>query len=347
MPPIFNFSNPIDEQQFSPKGKRGIDLADKHDVNGAFNQFKFWNRLDLIESLAGFMRANGQQPSVTQLSMRFDMHSLHRLGERGKWEWTPTRAPLVEGPPLPLQGHGSLIVHRGSVIAFLDAEVGHSFTGVVRVLSEESRHVHRPKIFLMPVQPSVRPPRTSTDSPSVYAIRPHDPNKDSEIYGQKYKPITHQQSGLGQASHTQLTEMVTAKPKWSNYSQERGLFIGFTIMKGSLARGMPNRYGFTSASSNSKSFRLYEGCVHPLHPTEPWAMEIKFACDKLLEFEQSLFEQQIAPGMLKRMSKGDWKNLRGEIWGTHLPAVRTQEAVQLDTEDDWDTDPNYMFGGKQ
>jgi hypothetical protein len=269
--PVF-YTLPLSEDQqfFYPKSspKEGINIKDRHAVNGALNAFKFWNRYDLVDDLVRFINDHGDKaPMNASGALRTAPDTISRIGERGAFDWTPEQ--LCSGCRALSQGPGTLTVHRGSAIAFLLSLVGNGLTGIVKLAPEKpGPRTVRPKIFLVPIQPSV------SNKGSVYPVRPHLKGMTTNVYKVPLEPITHQQTGMGQASHTQLSDAIKSNKKYADLAQEKGDFVGFTVIKGDGKRGVRNRYGFTSASSNTHSFRIGETMKHTNCTTEEWGVSL-------------------------------------------------------------------------
>lgn len=335
-PVYFKLKSTEDQQYFYPKGSPGINISDPITVGGAFKAFGFWNRYDLVAELEAFIKSKGGTAAEgATAAWKAEEGQIARLGERGKFDWIGKRF-LTGCPALP-QGAGTLTVHRGSAVAFLLSLVGHALTGIVMLPNSDIKHaVVRPKIFLVPIQPSI------SNKGSVYPVRPHlkgDPSHENltTVYKTTLAPITHQQSGGGAASHTQLSEAIRSNEKYATLSQEKGNFIGFTLVKGDGTKGIGNRYGFTSASSNTHAFPAFGGTQHTNCTTEEWGRYISLACDQLLKLEaHNPHRSLVLSG-----NKEAWRDVKAIYWPCELPKVLVAEEMEKpkkDVEDEWETD---------
>jgi hypothetical protein len=353
VPPYFPLQHEAEKAAFSDRAHRdtaarhGIDIADAEMVRVAFTSFRYWNRYDLADALHTFMTANGVNPPANALrAPALGTADFLRIGDRGRADWL-LKEHCRKVPPNPGTGTGSLVFHRGSVVAFLRAGVGHTFTGLIKLWEniEDAPRV-RPKIFLIAVQPSMK----TDDDP--YAVRPHV--NQTRVYKTSYPAITHRGGATGQAAHSQATEMVkgtmfggtSAAPadallnkqrKNANFSQDAGCFVGFTVTKGDVGRGIANRYGFTSTSSNARSFSVGEDRAHPGLPTKEWGDHIRAACDQLLALETQLHTDHVTADDLEHAATGRalWLRYKDQFWPCVMPVIKTNEKLEREPDDEW------------
>jgi len=326
IPVFFTLTGREDQLEFYPKSSPGgINIKDRYAVEGAFKAFKFWNRFDLVQALDEFIRKEGDESPKGALDP-LASGEMARIGERGKVDWIQKQY-LTGCPALP-QGAGTLTFHRGSVIAFLQCSVGHGLTGIVNISRAKVTNKVRPKIFLVPIQPSV------SNQGKAYPVRPQV-QIETRIYNTSIKPIVHQQSGMGQASHTQVTDEIRRNEKYEKLTQLNGDFVGFTLIKGDGRNGVGNRYGFTSASSNTHSFHLFEGYKHSNCTTEEWGRFIALACDELLKLDAN--EEHRA--MVLADDRQKWEIVKRIYWPCEVPKVTVAESIENasepDDEDEW------------
>jgi hypothetical protein len=352
-PTYFTLRMREEQLAFYPKASpAGININDPIMVRGAFKAFKFWNRYDLVEDLEHFLVENNvaipatwkppaaKPPAAARLPLSAaarpaaatvpanvqQQPPIPRIGERGEFDWV-ANGHLAACPALP-GGPGTLTMHRGSAIAFLLCKVGQGLTGIVSLSRSKINSMKvRPKIFLVPIQPSV------SNKGDAYPIRPAD-ERATRIYKASLNPITHQQSGSGGASHTQLSDAIKANKKYQFLAQKEGDFIGFTLIKGDARRGIGNRYGFTSASSNTHSFHLRDQTAkHPNCTTEDWGRYIASACDALLRLESDATNRDL----VLKDNKSGWEGIKSIYWPTGLPVVKVAESVERPQgADEWD-----------
>lgn len=162
-----------------------------------------------------------------------------------------------------LDGGDRLAVHGKSATGFRGGLPGHGFTGLVRIgtgelhaggkartLATAIREGYRTKIFLFPLDPDEK-----------YPIRRWEDGTAGQVYGYEHAPIVH--GADGSPSHRHLTDFIRQKDDWRPLKQKKGLLLGFTVLKGGATT--PNRYTFTSMSSNQAAF-----AVHEKVPGRPW-----------------------------------------------------------------------------
>jgi hypothetical protein len=222
---------------------------------------------------------NTPNPFKSRADLPVGGPSKTRSGERMS-RATP-ELKLIEN--LPVQ---ELTVHKKSKAAFLAAEVGQGFTGVVQMSHRGDET--RGKVFLFPAAPH--------DS---YPTRRWPDSARAKVYGTEYTGAISHQAGI-KPSHAQLVEhiedatsMKTGERKgnqWNDDSWEEGQRehsrIGFTVIK--VARGT-HRFSFTSTSMNSNSFRYAtESAISPedarnqsRYPPQDWAAAVVTAIDAL------------------------------------------------------------------
>ena len=148
------------------------------------------------------------------------------------------------------------------------------------------------------------------------------------------KPITHLQNGMGQASHTQVSDAIRSNEKYRNLNQLNGDFIGFTLIKGDGRKGIGNRYAFTSASSNTHSFPIYEGLKHTNCTTEEWGRFIVLACDELLRLDANDDDR----ALVLKDEKQTWEIVKKKYWPCEVPKILVAEAIEkkkVDEDDEW------------
>jgi hypothetical protein len=224
--------------------------------------------------------------------------------DRGTWSWETNRAHHPRAIAL-------IPVHRGSAVSFIEGLIGHSFTGIVRIQKEGAALPY--KIFLFPTQPS-------EGRSGQYPTRPHDENVRGRIYKETSSPIKVE----GLPSHTQLAEMIKSKETYEECDQTKGDFIGFSVIKGDGGK-FPNRYSFTSFSSNKSAFLVKPGERIGLVTTpaiggggsvpQEWANAIRTSVDKLLALEtEALTTWGSKERGIAAMNKTEWRRIVHRYW---------------------------------
>ena len=283
--------------------------------------------MDLIGSLGNHLRAEGREDRLEGLKGRFRAQ-MEALKTRESEQLAKGAGPLRPGPAGTTHGWAAgpkemfpvipafLPIHAHSVIAFLRGRPGHAFTGIVVVRAVKQVYTDpgqkgpsKAKIFLFPL---------NADDPSASGntkprgARPVAKQTTARVFGTEFDPITH--GGSGNPSHGQLVEMIRKKAVYKQLSQDQGDFIGFTVHKGMPPR-LPNRYVFTSASSNGKAFPMvmFEAVRLPTvgtkwmprhtgplpkandYVTEPWARAIITAVGAIGSLQEELDNAGLDP----------------------------------------------------
>lgn len=345
-------------------------------------KFLWWNRFDLIDdfySEATRLNITGL-PDVNELCNEINDAKIKRLGseEKGpgershvwaglKWQesqWngknkTPAgwikdeqNIPTGKFVHYNFERH-SLIIHLRSVISFLKGEPGNAYTGIVALKKYKNEVLvrARPKIFLLPVQPSIGE-SNNTRAREIYSVRQYNNDFTTNVYKQEKYPITHQ--GNGQAAHNQLIDSIREAEKLGPYKymipNDEGNFIGFTVSKGCAPsyennfKSFKNRYAFTSQTANTSSFELSKN--PSIYTSQEWGEAISTACDKLLDLEKFLIPTKgskanairYLENLIAQRYQQSWRELREKFWPAPITnSLNINNSTQYNDEDDWET----------
>jgi hypothetical protein len=114
--------------------------------------------------------------------------------------------------------------------------------------------------------------------------------------------------------------MITEKPKYAEAEQDKGDFIGFSVVKGDGGK-FPNRYSFTSFSSNKAAFKAAttsalglpaagSGAVPP-----EWGQCIRRSVDELLRLETDLLTKYGSKDLgIASLDKSSWQRAIQRYW---------------------------------
>jgi len=253
-----------------------VEITNKVTLRAMVNKLVSYNRFDFLDKLALFCEARGVELPEPE-DDRSGQEVVAGTGERvfiprpgaaaHTWKthsaWHPVAPSFIR-------------VHRGSAIAFLRGDTGHGFTGMVNIhFYIHSSGKEYPKLFLHPLSAV----SMKEGEMIVRESRPFedDGSMSTRVYGEVSKDaIVHTDT----PSHQHLAIKIAKKKKekvdeagekstksYAFLNQDTGDFIGFTVHKGDAGRSIPNRFVFTSQSSNSKSFPMDDPAIKKVEPT--------------------------------------------------------------------------------
>lgn len=358
-----------------------VDIENQEALTELTKRYLMWNRLDLYKKLRAAVaaamandRAKGITTAVKDVPP-IDSAVIDPNRAIGGHQKEPGGVPFHPHPHYVSSYEKNLVFHRHSVIAFLKGLAGHAFCGAVMLstgrdlVRERAPETPEPqsKIYLLPVQPNFVN-RANGRGPASYATRPHDARKLTRIYRNALNPTTHLRSdstGATIASHLTLVDegiysknIYSAVPKGNGEVAGAGRFVGFTVQKGDIETGLPNRYAMTSQTLNGGTFGnhiLVNGQrVSVYWPSREWVNSIIEACDALLDVEAFLMERYhgrlgTAIGVLglgPARTNQLWQDVKKMFWppiyrprpigGTSVfDRARQQEASTSEDEDEW------------
>jgi len=118
--------------------------------------------------------------------------------------------------------------------------------------------------------------------------------------------------------------MITVKEEYSEYEQDSGDFIGFSVIKGDGPK-YPNRYSFTSFSSNKAAFsqqprrRVGVAMAPQVNGSgsvpQEWANAIRLSVDELLALETNLLTKWGSKERsIPTLDKATWQRTVQRYW---------------------------------
>jgi hypothetical protein len=185
----------------------------------------------------------------------------------------------------------ALRIHKESLAMFLNADVGQAFSGLIHI-----RENATPKIFLAPLMPS----QGNRDDPSkIYAIKNPGADKLFTIYSKRklfFKPIVHFRllDGVPQPAHKQFVELISKKYEKDDVASKK--YVGFSVVKGRVAKGINNRYEFVSRTVNVPTFQDAEGKDGDRVAPAEWQKSVRRTFDRLAIAEYAMDRDQSPAG---------------------------------------------------